>query len=269
MDRKNIKNLLDFAINKLNISKDILEYEFKKEQNTKNNSPKFRKKKYSCDEDFFLKDNELSFYWAGFIAADGCSFKKKFSEHFLLSIGLSEKDKNHLLKFKDHIQYTGPLRESTTKHSLTNPNWKDCKKNTISINSNKICNDLKRFNVVQRKTKIYTFPEWLKNHPLVHHYMRGYNDGDGSFFYDKPRDRICFELRGTKEFLEVYLEILKNHIKCKATVTTPDSTSKIKLSGKNMMPSLVDFLYKDASIFLERKYDIAKLAKDIKIERKR
>jgi hypothetical protein len=35
-----------------------------------------------------------------------------------------------------------------------------------------------------------------------------------------------------------------------------------------MMPSLVDFLYKDASIFLERKYDIAKLAKDIKIERK-
>ncbi len=28
--------------------------------------------KYTCDDDFFSRDTEEAFYWAGFIAADGC-----------------------------------------------------------------------------------------------------------------------------------------------------------------------------------------------------
>ena len=33
-------------------------------------------KKYSFDERFFSRDSELVFYWAGFIAADGCIRKR-------------------------------------------------------------------------------------------------------------------------------------------------------------------------------------------------
>ena len=48
--------------------------------------------RYSFNERFFSEDSEASFYWAGFIAADGCLYKKT------LSIGLSSKDKCHLQK---------------------------------------------------------------------------------------------------------------------------------------------------------------------------
>lgn len=43
-------------------------------------------------------------------------------------------------------------------------------------------------------------------------------------------------------------------------MTTPDSTSKLKYSGKKILPKIVDFLYKDATIYFQRKYDIANLS---------
>ena len=89
--------------------------------------------------------------------------------------------------------------------------------------------------------------------------MRGYLDGDGSFYYDKFRNRVCLELRGTKEFLFKYKTIIEANItkKCNVVVTTPDSTSKLKYSGKKYMPEIMDFLYKDATLYMSRKHNIA------------
>lgn len=170
-----------------------------------------------------------------------------------------------MINFKNHINYNGLIHKSTSKHSLTNPKWKDSIKNTLAISSSQIFDDLKRFNINPNKTKVYTFPNWVMTHKLVNHFMRGYNDGDGSFYYDKSRNRVCFELRGTKEFLIDYKNILESSFKIKSNinVTVPDSTAKIKYSGKKIVPQIVDFLYKDATIFLNRKYESAKKAKQI------
>lgn len=217
-----------------------------------------KKSKFTCDHLFFSRDNELSFYWAGFIAADGCVFNKESSKQLIISLAI--KDKFHLENFKNQINFDGNITGSITKHSLTNEKWNDSIKRTIRITSFQIFEDLKRFNVVNNKTKTYTFPEWLQTHPLVNHYMRGYNDGDGSFY--KGRNRIGFELRGTKEFLETYRIVLEKegNLNSKVNVTTPDSTSKLKYSGKKILPKIVDFLYKDATIYFQRKYDIANLS---------
>lgn len=225
--------------------------------------------KRTCDHYFFSRDNEESFYWAGFLAADGCVYKKCNSKQLILS--LSEKDKDHLLKFKRQINFDGKINRSVTKHSLTNSKWKDSIKSTLTISSSQIFEDLKRFNIVPNKTKIYSFPEWLISHPLVNHYMRGYVDGDGSFFYDQKRDRVCFELRGNKDFLITYKSILESNfdIQSNNTVTIPDSTSKIKYYGKWLVPQIFDFLYQDATVFLERKYDIAIKSKQISKKRAR
>jgi hypothetical protein len=226
-------------------------------------------KKYSCNDDFFSNENEHSFYWAGFIAADGCVFKRGGSR--TLHLNLSENDLEHLLEFKNIINFNGVVHTNIAKHSLTNPKWNDSIKKSLQISSAKIFEDLKIFNIIPNKTKVYTFPEWLKNHTLVNHFMRGYVDGDGSWFEDKSRRRICFELRGNQEFLQDYKSILELNldIKSKVTVTTPDSTSKIKYYGKHIVPQIFDFLYKDATVYLQRKYDIAVKSKDVKIIRKR
>lgn len=52
--------------------------------------------RYSFDEDFFKGESEEVFYWAGFIAADGCLLRRNEKESYLLSIGLAIKDKYHL-----------------------------------------------------------------------------------------------------------------------------------------------------------------------------
>lgn len=214
--------------------------------------------KYSCNHNFFSVDNELSFYWAGFIAADGCAYKRGNSK--TLSLSLAEKDLDHLLRFKTDINFDGMIHKSISKHSQTNPKWNDSIKRSLQISSPQIFTDLERFNIVPNKTKIYTLPDWIKIHPLVHHFMRGYVDGDGSFYLDKKRNRICFELRGNKQFLISFQEILENSltIKSKVNVTTPDSTSKIKYSGIKIMPEIIEFLYKNASIYMNRKYMKAK-----------
>ncbi len=216
------------------------------------------KSKFSCDHNFFSRDNEKSFYWAGFIAADGCVFKKSMNSK-TLTLSLAEKDYNHLLKLKNDINFNGNIYKSVTKHSLTNSKWNDSVKRSLLISSTSIFEDLKRFEINPNKTKVYTFPKWLINHNLVNHFMRGYNDGDGSFYYDKSRNRVCFELRGTKEFLTDYRAILELNLKkkSKVNVTTPDSTSKLKYSGKKIVPQIVEFLYKNSTICLERKYEIA------------
>lgn len=215
------------------------------------------KSKYFCNHNFFNEDSEQSFYWAGFIAADGCVFSKNLNIKKII-ISLSDKDEEHLFKFKSNINFTGPISKSTTKR--INKKWKDSTKCTITISSYKLFDSLKRFNIVPNKTNILTFPNHLKEHPLINHFMRGYVDGDGSFYINKNRRRVCFELRGTYGFLKDYQHILENNLnkRTKVKITIPDSTSKIKYSGIKIMPSLVDFLYKDATIFMERKYNIAK-----------
>jgi hypothetical protein len=71
------------------------------------------------------------------------------------------------------------------KHSNRNEKWKDTEKSELAITSRKMCADLLRFNITERKTFTYTFPEWLKTHPLKHHFIRGYNDGDVCFHTPK------------------------------------------------------------------------------------
>lgn len=257
-----MSKLIEYEIIEKDFLKNISEkfsipYDLLTEELGKLEKIRITRSKYSCNHNFFASDNELSFYWAGFIAADGCAYKK--GQNKTLNIALSNKDENHLLKFKEHICFDGILHKSITKHSLKNPKWNDSSKVSLQISSAKIFEDLERFNIVPNKTKIYTFPKWLKEHKLVNHFMRGYIDGDGSFFYDASRDRVCFELRGTYDFLCDFKDVLDSNIniKNKSNVTTPDSTSKIKYYGKKTVPYVVDFIYNNSSFCLQRKYDIA------------
>ncbi|KKN61329.1 hypothetical protein LCGC14_0523200 [marine sediment metagenome] len=220
--------------------------------------------RYNCDHNFFSEDSQHSFYWAGFIAADGAIIDRR--KTLELSIGLAQKDKNHIQKFKQNISAENPIHDILIKNSKRNPNWNDCWKSEIKITSNKLCKDLERFNVVPRKSKIYTFPEWLVNHELTHHFMRGYFDGDGSFFYPKLKEgriveQLYFGLRGTSEFLTVYRTILER--KCNLTerakpIRVNNGIGVLEYGGNGIMNDIVRFLYKDADIYLERKRDIIK-----------
>lgn len=206
------------------------------------------KQKYSYNKDFFKYDNELSYYWAGFIAADGCILKNKYSN--ILKIALSIKDIDHLEKFKNDIESNHPIK---TYDSY-------CQ---IYITSNDFENDLKRFNIVKNKTHIYTFPINL-NQNLIHHFMRGYFDGDGSWYYHKvinKTNQLCFSLRGTLDFLKIYKNYLnENNIDTKSNCLLSSGIGQLSISGNKITEKIINYLYKDANIYLDRKYKKAHLS---------
>ena len=227
---------------------------------------------YYCDHDFFSIDNELSLYVAGFIAADGCIKNRKNlsgSTRHELGIGLSKKDKNFLILLKDVLKAETPIRDFIVKNSKRNPKWNDSWKSEIIITSKKICNDLKRFNIIPRKSLIYTFPKWLITHPLCHHFIRGYNDGDGSFYIPKNRkyrtsQQVYFSMRGTTEFLMDVRYVLEQKCgidKLDKSIRISSGQGCLEYGGNIVVSKITDYLYKDATIYLSRKYDIAKQSK--------
>jgi hypothetical protein len=217
--------------------------------------------KYTCDLDFFTRDNQESFYVAGFIAADGCLKERQLNHGnpiFQLYIGLAEKDKNILETIKQLMKSNHPISNFLNKNSKYNPLWNDSYKSEFTITSKKIFDDLKRFDIGPRKSMTYKFPEWMVTHPLKHHFMRGYNDGDGSFYIGNE-EQIYFSLRGTPSFLEVFRSILEKS--CDLTIrTTPirvnTNQGVLEYGGNKILAKISQFLYKDATVFLPRKRDI-------------
>ena len=53
---------------------------------SKNNIKILRKTIYNCNEDYFANDTPEVFYWAGFIAADGCVMRKKRDYTFVFKV---------------------------------------------------------------------------------------------------------------------------------------------------------------------------------------
>jgi hypothetical protein len=164
---------------------------------------------YHCNDAFFELDNENSFYWAGFFAADG-----NVSKENDINLGLSSKDIIHLEKFKLATNATAPIISQTIKANIIDgvKVKEDKSFSLIRFRSHKMSNDLIRFNVIPNKTKIYDLPDWMISHPLIHHFIRGYFDGDG-WFSIKSKNKwnkqyLSWGICGNFSFLSKIKEII-------------------------------------------------------------
>ena len=205
-------------------------------------------RKYTCDDNFFSRDTPEAFYWAGFIAADGCLYLKH-EKNKKIQIGLSIKDIGHLYKFKLAINFDGKITYVTYRGKYGGA--------AIGIYSSKMFDDLESiFGLHERKSLAMTFPKNLIDNTNISHFMRGYFDGDGSINQSKGYPR--FGLRGTVDFLNTYNDILKTN--CVLFDKRPkqyDSIGEIQYMGYKAVSQIKDFLYQDAfsAIYLDRKYN--------------
>jgi len=205
------------------------------------------------DNDFFANNSVESFYWAGFIAADGSVVEDKRCA--LSSLCISCKDSGHLEKFKKCLCFSGKINKYTNQSNNT--------MYTIRTMSKKIINDLCRFNIVPRKTHIYTFPGWLTGHPLVNHFMRGYSDGDGCFYVHKKSSQLGFSVAGTEDFVSNYSKILTSECGTKRDkkICKKHNTFSINYCGNRLVPIIRDFLYSGSTndTRMTRKYLLSHL----------
>jgi len=270
-DYKVLKSLAKIA-KKYNVSKSTIIYYFKK----LNISYVKKIRSYSVDHNFFSNETEESFYWAGFLAADGCiSIRKNFNNKNVI-LNLGQNDLDHLIKFKNAIKSFHPIKKKTTLNSNLNANWNDRDGYTITIGSHQMVKDLERFNIVPNKTKIYDLPQWLMKHELINHFLRGYFDGDGCFYKvkmgkksGKVSDQFRISFAGNFNFLNNVGNIISSVLNISnKSINFNGSINVLTYGGNNLTLKVGAFLYKDALSFLERKYNLWKEFNDYYNSRK-
>lgn len=216
----------------------------------KKNSITFTQVIHSCNDNFFSNISPESFYWAGFIAADGNLFVKQ-SKYKQIRIELSIKDRSHLEKFKKCVQFSGEIKNHIDRSSCS-----------LTITSNAMFDDLVKFNIVPQKSLTYEFPKWLSSHNLVNHFIRGVFDGVGSAFYQKGEDRnvyqVGFNIVGTKHLTDSISGVISSNIGVpKKKPRKCGSIYKIEYVGNDLGTKIRTFLYHNSTkdTRMSRKYD--------------
>ena len=196
----------------------------------------------SCDIHYFDSiDTEEKAYWLGFLFADGAITQHQHSYDIELSLKLE--DKNHVEKFakalkKDHVNSNSTYRSRCI------------------LGSKHIFDVLSLYGCTPKKSLTLKFPDKsvFKDESLVRHFIRGYVDGDGCLSYaDKKHSRANVSVLGTENFLNGIQSYYGTNRKLYLNNKNNNITKVLSFSGKNAF-AFTDYLYRDSTIYLDRKY---------------
>ena len=228
--------------NQLNVSESFINKKLKELNITKRSNSIYRRRPWN--ENFFNKiDTEEKAYWLGFLYADGCVHDKPNSQKL---ITLVVKDKEVVEKFIKAIDGTFTVKKYSDNYG-------------VYLTSKIMFNDLCKLGCVPRKSLILTFP--IINKELIHHFIRGYFDGDGTVFIANKQNKnktttvyksIGIGICGTFGLLN----ILAQH----APINFPKKDKRKEgniwyssTSGSKKALVFYNYLYKNATVWLDRK----------------
>lgn len=202
-------------------------------------------RRHSLDEDFFESiDTEEKAYWLGFIVADGCIVYSGGSYSLNITLGMA--DIGHLKKFKTSI---GSSVDITI--GVSGKGTPHCQ---IIIHSKKIFNDLRSHGIVQRKTGNEVMPDISEG--LMHHFIRGFFDGDGSTMTQSRYVKIGFHLCcASLNFMKDIKSVIDLKTSTDMRILDRGSINIMQTTGLQNCLRIYSWLYEDASIFLERKHE--------------
>lgn len=218
-------------------------------------------REYHFDEEFFKEiTDESKAYWFGFILADGHVGERQ------LSVRLSSRDSDHLQKLADIFKVSIKLRRSNSTASL-------------DLHSKVLCQSLRDKGLTSNKTFDINYRDVIEYIPdsLFNHFVRGVFDGDGCAYigvdsrtsktYIAPKATIVGNINfilglaiDINKFIKINTSLQKT--KNKMIVT-------LEVQGIGNVSKLRDFLYKDASLLLDRKKSILESIREYKPRKKK
>lgn len=218
--------------------------------------------KLKFDETIFDSiDTEEKAYWLGFWYADGYldsrPLNPKVKPKYGLEISLKGDDFKHLEKFNIFMKHS----KNIVKISDVKCGTTICKRCRWGVTNKHLWQTLNNLGCTPRKSLIITFPNIsiFKSPNLIRHFIRGYFDGDGCLSWcDKKHTNPHVSVLGTEDFLtsvKKYLPLKFNYILEKANKDSSNKiTKQFSVCGKNGY-ELAKYLYSNATIYLERKYE--------------
>ena len=188
-------------------------------------------------------DNEHKAYWLGFIFADGC-IRTDNGQHNL-TIELNRIDLLHLRKFRDCIEANVPITTRKNRQQMC----------AIKISSIKTIEDLAKYGCIPNKTFDGVFTDKILNldTDLKKAFLRGYLDGDG--FIDKKRYRIIYTVKQLK-VAEQLVDLIYEVCGIKARIRKEKTYYRVNIESKKGTMDFLNSVYENATMFLNRKYEI-------------
>jgi hypothetical protein len=203
--------------------------------------------RYTLNETYFDKVvTECQAYWLGFLLADG-SVGQTGAGNFRLRVELSVIDVAHLEKLRNALGSDAPVRRCRNKGSVY-----------TDFCAIKLCDGLISYGCVPKKTAVHGTPKLPGN--LYRHFYRGVFDGDGALFWSG--DGYRYELVGAPEFVMQHQQWLMRRADVKATkMFNRGLVLAVRYTGSRQVERIMDLLYDDAAVYLDRKFEVYKRLK--------
>lgn len=255
-ERIDVKNLIyDYTINEMS-QNDIYEKygisQTSKSKILKNNNIQLfpvgsKSRKYYFNEHYLDEINtEEKAYFLGFVYADG----GHSTERKTLNITIQEPDQAILNKFYDMFECNREI------YHIYNKKYERYYAN-FCLQSTYLSGKLLELGVPSDKSFKIRFPEWL-NKELYRHFIRGYFDGDGSIgVSQRGWKSTSIQFCGNPEFLTAIQNILTQNTSIEMNLY-PEQHSRVydlRKGGIHNLYPILNYLYKDSTIYLQRKYD--------------
>ena len=172
-------------------------------------------------------------------------YDKTNTDSGTLKIETKKEDEEIVQKFKEDIESSHPIKHYQNKH------FKGYECSRLVLKSNVIIKNLQLYGIGSHKSLTLQFPNNIKQSQFINAFIRGYFDGDGSLCLYK-NGIFDIKILGTKKFLEDIKSIVG--IQCR--ISNPKSNIyELRISKNSERKKFLTFIYKDATIYLKRKYD--------------
>lgn len=200
---------------------------------------------YSVDDSFFTNiDTEAKAYTLGFFTADGCLTKQG-----VMSIRVCDRDV--VEKIQVAMKHTGPIRVLPPQKNFPDRQVSYA----LDIKRPQLEADLIRWGCCPNKSFKTVFPADLINPELRRHFVRGLFDGDGSLKKDTRKSYI-FQIAGTAALLGPILSLIRKATNVSGGIYPHSSIFVMNIGGNLQVRRVLDWLYRDCSIYMERKYQL-------------
>lgn len=182
-------------------------------------------------------------YWLGFLYADGCiSDRDPFRK--TTSVLLSCVDHDHVLKFRSALNSdydVGVYKQSDGSIS--------CRTGTC-IGSNELAEDLISLGCTPRKSLTLEWPKYIP-HPLEHHFVRGYFDGNGCLHFQKLTGYFDVSFVGSKPFISKLQSIWKERCfrnkKINGYYYDCGNFAYVKYAGSHSPMTVLEWMYQNTN----------------------
>ncbi len=208
-------------------------------------------RKYKLNEHYFDEiDTPNKAYILGFLYADGCNSMGKGTIH----ISLQEEDKQILEDMRNEIGSEKELDyiDNSNKHNFGYTYKNMWRLNMFSIH---MCKTLEKIGMMPNKSLKITFPNIDES--LYSHFIRGVFDGDGCIHNSNGKTRHLCSIVGTYDlcnFLKDYFEKMGITSHVREASNHNGITAVFEIWKKDSVMKFLDFIYFDAEMYLERKY---------------